>query len=261
MKEIHFYKYQGTGNDFIIIDQLKDQYDVPNATIQKWCDRRYGIGGDGLMYLRKDTEVDFQMVYYNADGNESTMCGNGGRCISHLYFSLTGKTTASFKAVDGIHVSHLKSDGIVALKMNDVDEVRKDGDNYVIDTGSPHFIKRMDEINDLNVDVEGRKIRYNSKYMEQGINVNFMALKEDFIEVRTYERGVEGETLSCGTGVTACALAADVLTNGQYLKSTKIFTKGGQLQVTFQNKKRGYADIWLIGPATKVFKGHLIIDE
>lgn len=261
MKEIHFYKYQGTGNDFIIVDQLKDQYDIPNITIQKWCDRRYGIGGDGLMYLRKDAEVDFQMVYYNADGNESTMCGNGGRCISHLYFKLTGKSSASFKAIDGMHVSHLNSDGTVALKMNDVDEINKDGDNHVIDTGSPHFIKSKDDLNELNVEVEGSKIRYNNKYREEGINVNFLSLKKDFIEVRTYERGVEGETLSCGTGVTACALAADIITKGQYLENTKILTKGGQLQVTFRRKGKGYTDIWLIGPATMVFTGQMKIDE
>lgn len=259
MRDIHFYKYQGTGNDFIILDQLDEEFNLSNTTIQKLCDRRFGIGADGLMLLRNEVEANFKMIYYNADGNESSMCGNGGRCISHLYFHLSGKDRASFSAIDGLHESILKSDGRVALKMSDVEMIQKDGPDYVINTGSPHFIKCMESIKDLDVVANGQKIRYNEHYKEEGINVNFLKMYEENIAVRTYERGVEGETLSCGTGVTACAIAADIISEGRYNSHTKIHTQGGQLEVTFNKKGNVYTNVWLIGPAVQVFSGHIQI--
>jgi diaminopimelate epimerase len=254
---IPFYKYQGTGNDFIMIDQRKDHYidksDV--ELIEKMCDRRFGIGADGLILLENHENLDFEMVYFNADGKQSSMCGNGGRCIiAFAKFLNHIENECQFMAIDGPHEGKINENGEVELKMNDVKDIQSIGKDYVLDTGSPHYICFNDDVMGLNIIKEGQKIRYNETYTSEGINVNFVEVKEDGILVATYERGVEGETLSCGTGVTAAALAF-AESNPNISKAVAIQAKGGKLKIKFEKTDRGYSDIWLCGPAEQVFRG------
>lgn len=259
MRKIFFYKYQGTGNDFVIIDQLEDEYDLSTEQIRFLCDRKFGIGGDGLMVLRKNKDHDFTMVYYNSDGNISTMCGNGGRCISHLYFMLKGGNETIFEAIDGLHTAKVEQNNSIALKMNDVEKIDTIGALKIIDTGSPHAIMEVDKVADINVKREGSKIRYSENFIKDGINVNFLERNDGFIKVRTYERGVEDETLSCGTGVTACAIVAGTNLSYNLHSPISVSTKGGELKVSFQNTQDKIVDIWLIGPAVMVYKGNIEI--
>ncbi|MFP4845768.1 diaminopimelate epimerase [Winogradskyella sp. PE311] len=253
-----FYKYQGTGNDFIIVDnrlQLIDKNDTKR--IAELCDRRFGIGADGFILLENDTSSDFKMVYYNADGNESSMCGNGGRCITAFakYLDII-KDTAIFNAIDGLHNVKIEK-GIVHLKMQNVDDVETHQDHLFLDTGSPHHVQLVSILSKFDVKSIGSKIRYDEPYGEAGSNINFVEkISESNFAVRTYERGVEDETLSCGTGVTAVALAMHY--SGKTMANeVTLDTLGGKLNVSFENTKNGYEDIWLIGPAELVFKGEL----
>ncbi len=255
--ELHFYKYQGTGNDFILIDNRSNSVQLTNEQVKFMCNRYFGIGADGLMLLEKETGFDFKMVYYNSDGNLSSMCGNGGRCIT-AFAKLLGivDTKARFIAVDGPHDANLLSDGIVSLKMSDVKGIEIHNDHYFLNTGSPHYVKMVDHIDSFNVFEEGRKIRYNDRFKEEGTNVNFIERYDDHLFVRTYERGVENETLSCGTGVTAAALvaASSGLSTGK--NNCAIKTLGGTLNVKFDKVlEHTFYNIWLEGPATLVFKG------
>lgn len=204
--ELDFYKYQGTGNDFVMVDNRKGIFPKGDAErISSICDRRFGVGADGLILLETDVDTDFKMVYFNSDGRESTMCGNGGRCIvAFAEFLGIIKGTTRFMAIDGVHTAKL-FDGMVSLRMNDVDFISKRGDAYWLDTGSPHHVQLVDDIEGLNVPKEGARLRY-GLYGEAGSNINFVEVMDvDTFQVRTYERGVEDETLSCGTGVTAVA--------------------------------------------------------
>lgn len=254
--EIEFYKYQGTGNDFIMIDNRKMKFNPENTSLVKeMCDRRFGIGGDGLILLQNDPRLDFKMVYFNSDGNQSSMCGNGGRCIVQFASDLNvidKKTT--FMAVDGEHDAFLK-DGLVHLKMIDVPEVEKLGNDFFLNTGSPHYIQFVNNVEAFPVYAEGYKIRNNDRFKKEGTNVNFVQkLDEKNIWVRTYERGVEDETFSCGTGVTAAAIAASF----SYFNSPiHVKTLGGELQVSFQKKDDKFSDVFLSGPAKRVFKGSI----
>jgi len=255
---IEFTKYQGTGNDFIIIDDRTETIKrTQTDLIQRLCDRKFGIGADGLILLRNHAEVDFEMVYFNADGRESSMCGNGGRCIVAFAQSLgviDGETT--FTAIDGLHEARI-IDGKVELKMSDVKEVEQGEDFYCMDTGSPHYIKFVEKVAEVDVYSAGKAIRYNKRFEAAGINVNFVEANGNRIEVATYERGVEDETLSCGTGVTAAALAF-YLQNGYSVGFTiPVKTKGGDLEVRFQPTGNGFTDIWLCGPAVAVFTGFI----
>lgn len=251
-----FYKYQGTGNDFIIIDNRQGIFDKKDTKlVAKLCDRRFGIGADGLILLEDHDTVDFKMVYYNSDGNQSSMCGNGGRCIvafaNHL--GLIGNET-SFEAIDGLHQARIDNDR-VALHMQDVVGLKDFEDHTVLDTGSPHYVCFSDIIDSLNIKEEGAKIRYSDSYAKDGININFVhKLSDTDFKVRTYERGVEDETFSCGTGVTAVALAMHHLGETRN-DSVLLKTKGGDLEVTYQKTNEGYTNIWLIGATTFVFKG------
>ena len=258
---IPFYKYQGTGNDFVIIDNrhyLVNKNDTKR--IARLCDRKFGIGADGLMFLEesKDAEFDFKMVYFNADGREGSMCGNGGRCLVAFakFLGIIEKTT-KFIAVDGAHTASIKDD-IVALAMNDIQKIENHGTHYFLDTGSPHHVMLVKNLTNYDVIGDGRKIRNAAPYFHQGSNVNFVEKEsEDSFSVRTYERGVEDETLSCGTGVTAVALAmhADQKTMNDQIT---INTRGGTLKVTFKKTEKGYEQIYLIGSAQQVFKGEVI---
>lgn len=257
--EISFYKYQGTGNDFVILDNRNGEYNsITEKQVEMLCDRKFGIGADGLMLLETIDGFDFRMKYYNADGNEGSMCGNGGRCL--VQFAKDRGIIRShyhFLAVDGPHDAEIDSKGLVRLKMQDVNAIASDGVDSVLDTGSPHYIRFMDDLDQLDVFAEGRKIRYNSQYSAKGINVNFVSRENDGIRVRTYERGVENETLSCGTGVTAAAIASSKDMGKQHVF---IHAEGGQLEVAFNRIDEQHCnDIWLIGPATFVFSGNITL--
>lgn len=261
--ELNFEKYQGAGNDFIMIDQRDKKYIQVTDTqlINTLCDRRFGIGADGLILLERDTKSDFKMVYFNADGRESSMCGNGGRCIVSFAHALgMVKNATYFDAIDGIHRAEVTSDGLVSLQMIDVSHIEvKDGNQYILNTGSPHYVVLIEDVpNDINE--AGRKIRYSAPYKQEGINVNFVKVEGYDLHVATYERGVEGETLSCGTGVTGSALAFAVNNNLWGTHTINIQTKGGKLSVKFDRiSDHIFQNIWLIGPATYVYKGTITI--
>jgi diaminopimelate epimerase len=221
------------------------------------CDRRFGIGADGLILLEKHRDLDFKMLYFNADGNESSMCGNGGRCITAFAKHLgIIEENATFEAIDGIH-HVVVEDGLIKLKMQDVVQIKNFDKHVFLDTGSPHYVICKSDIEQLDVKQEGAKIRYSKTYKEEGVNVNFVAkVNDETFSVRTYERGVEGETLSCGTGVTAVALAMHYI--GETEKNlVTLNTKGGNLKVSFKKQGNSYVDIWLIGTATQVYKGEI----
>ena len=250
-----FYKYQGTGNDFVIVDNRNDFFPKENTElINHICDRRFGIGADGFILLENDKSADFKMVYYNADGNESTMCGNGGRCIvafAHFLDVFEEKTT--FNAIDGLHEAEIKS-GIVKLKMVDVTNIKSIDKDYELNTGSPHYVQYVEDVENFDVYTNGNKIRNNATYSAEGINVNFVTpLTENKLFVRTYERGVEDETFSCGTGVTASALT---FMQNNNLTSVDIKVLGGNLKVSAEKSENGYKNIWLEGPAKQVFVGN-----
>lgn len=254
---IEFYKYQGTGNDFVLIDNRTAQIELSQAQIARLCDRKFGIGADGLMLLENSKDHDFTMVYYNADGKTSSMCGNGGRCIAHFanYLdALSGKN--SFEAIDGIHPFEIKTNDIVKLKMNDVLETEQLKDAHVLDTGSPHYVAVLEDIDKLDIIKKAHKVRYNDRFHSEGINVNFVEFVDDKIFMRTYERGVEDETLSCGTGTVAVALTSNIL-DKKWESPLEINTPGGKLKVYFTEINARFSDIWLEGPAKLVFKGSI----
>lgn len=253
---IPFHKYQGTGNDFVIIDNRTLFFPKDDTKfVSKICDRKFGVGADGLILLENHPELDFTMVYYNADGKQSSMCGNGGRCIVAFAKALKiiDKST-TFEAIDGLHEATVEN-GIVHLKMQDVSAIKSTETYSFLDTGSPHHIQFADDLSALDVKKEGATIRYSDLYGNAGSNINFVSQKGDNVfAVRTYERGVEDETLSCGTGVTAVALAMhnQGKTNSNLVQ---LAVEGGTLEVSFDKQDQGYENIYLIGAATHVFEG------
>jgi len=257
-----FYKYHGTGNDFIIINGIEhpNAQDLTRQQIETLCDRHFGIGADGLMILVESNQADFKMIYYNSDGNTSTMCGNGGRCIAKFSFQqMISDTKVLFEAIDGNHHATVLENGNVNLEMIDVNSFKKlSQDTYEIQTGSPHYVKFIPQIEDKEIVPFGKHIRYSDSYEKEGINVNTAALQMETLQVRTYERGVEDETLSCGTGVTAAAICAtDYYQLNQ--QTIQINAKGGKLEVAFRKDGERFTDIQLIGPAEFVFKGEISV--
>ncbi len=265
--KVHFSKYQGTGNDFIIIDNRNNNFSNYNSSlISVLCNRQLGIGADGLILLNNKSGFDFQMIYFNSDGNQSSMCGNGGRCIVAYALKLgIIKEKASFIAIDGQHEAVIvedKSDySIVKLKMSDVLEIENNKSYFFLNTGSPHYVQYVENIEKFDVINNGRAIRNNERFFSEGTNVNFIENKDDYLYVRTYERGVENETLSCGTGVTASALVAAINENNQQnFNKCKIKTLGGSLIVHFEKESDfAFKNIWLEGAATFVFNGEIDI--
>jgi diaminopimelate epimerase len=255
--QIEFSKYQGTGNDFVIIDNRAGNIALSPSQIEFICDRRKGIGADGLMLLGNETGYDFSMTYYNADGHEGSMCGNGGRCLTQFAFDQgIQKDHYHFIATDGPHEASIDQQGWIHLKMSDVNTVETGSDFFVTNTGSPHYIKLVNEVKSVNVFKEGKAIRYNERFNETGINVNFIEKQQNQLFVRTYERGVENETFSCGTGVTAAAIISCLNELGEH--NVPIETLGGKLEVKLNNKGGGQFDnIWLKGPGAFVFNGSI----
>ena len=256
--DIQFYKYQGAGNDFVIIDDRKGKFDADNQElIAHLCNRRFGIGADGLILIQLSVDSAFEMVYFNADGSQS-MCGNGARCaVAFAKFLGIIEQKTNFLAIDGDHQAVI-ADELIELEMRPVLSLANAGQDYFVNTGSPHHVRFVENISDYPVFEEGKTIRYSDKYAPKGTNVNFVTpLGKDEIHVRTYERGVENETLSCGTGVTACAL---VYGYQHELHEVNIKTPGGKLKVRFTESADGsFQDIWLIGPAEQVFEGKIEI--
>ena len=256
--EIKFNKYHGAGNDFIIIDNRSGNFDLISTTqIQFLCNRFKGIGADGVIFIETHETWDFEMRYFNSDGNLSSMCGNGGRCAVAYAFkhSIISKET-KFLAVDGLHKAELITADNIRLQMKNVDRLIQKGNTIITDTGSPHFVVLLDDIEPLNVKQDGAAIRYSDAFKEEGINGNFIAKEgPQSYAIRTYERGVENETLACGTGAVAGALAMHYLGNTE--KSTQILMKalGGNLIIDFEIAEQGYKNVFLQGPATFVFSG------
>ncbi|MES1214873.1 MAG: diaminopimelate epimerase [Bacteroidota bacterium] len=255
--QLHFYKYQGTGNDFIIFDNRTNEYNSLTADqIRRLCDRRFGIGADGLMLLNEKADYDFEMKYYNADGGESSMCGNGGRCMTLFAYHLgIHRSMYKFLAIDGPHEAEIDTDGTISLKMKDVTEIKKMHGDSILDTGSPHYVKVVSDVMTLDVNKKGHELRYSKEFEKEGINVNFVEqISEDKIIVRTYERGVECETYSCGTGVVAAALVCYHNENG--FNEVEVKTLGGSLSIEFNRvDENKFEEIWLCGPAEKVYEG------
>lgn len=255
---LSFYKYQGTGNDFIVVDDRQKKFvNYSNELLQKLCGRRLGIGADGFIVLRDHEEYDFEMIYHNADGSQS-LCGNGSRCAVHLAQQLGMiDKEAYFLTTDGAHQAHIKKD-LIHVKMHDVTEIKKLPEGYWLDTGSPHYVTWAENLANLDVHKKGKEIRNSEPFQKEGVNVNFVQRKEDgTLAIRTYERGVEAETLSCGTGATAVALAASL---EGITSPVTINAKGGTLQVSFTKKsEQHFQDIYLIGPAQQVYQGTIDI--
>ncbi len=252
---IPFYKYQGTGNDFVLIDNRKLIFPKDNHhLIEKMCSRKFGIGADGLILLENSDTVDFKMVYFNSDGNLGTMCGNGGRCIVHFanFLKIINNKT-NFEAIDGHHKASIV-DEMISLKMNDVSKIDLRTDYLYLDTGSPHHVEIVNDLENFKVTEKGSFLR-NHLYGLEGSNINFVKQVNDkSFEVRTYERGVEAETLSCGTGVTAVAIAMFELKKTLF-NHIQLKTKGVNLSVEFEKNNLIYQNIYLRGPAELIFKG------
>lgn len=265
MKNINFYKYQGTGNDFILIDNRSNFFPKANKQLViHLCHRHFGIGSDGLILLENDPDYDFKMVFFNPDASQS-MCGNGGRCAVAFAKQMgINQENYTFMAIDGVHKAKISEDGQVHLQMNNVEKIEKNKKFVTLDTGSPHHIEIRKNINQIDLKTEGGKIRY--AHSIQGINVNFVEqITENQFNVRTYERGVEDETYSCGTGATAVAIAMHKLQKTTQ-NSVIIQTKGGKLEVSFEVKnkllglKKTYENIWLSGAVQLIFKGEILCD-
>ncbi|MEI6817687.1 MAG: diaminopimelate epimerase [Bacteroidota bacterium] len=258
--KIPFSKYQGTGNDFILIDNRTSFLTFYKELVKMLCDRHFGIGADGLILLQNHPDNDFEMVYFNSDGNESTMCGNGGRCITAFAKRLgIIDKEATFSAIDGEHCSIILDETNqmmnVKLKMNDVSDIELNEQYIFMNTGSPHYVELVDDIDTMNVFEKGKAIRNNDRFKAQGTNVNFIQTKDNELFVRTYERGVEDETLSCGTGVTAAAIASSIWKLNEANDHCLTNTLGGKMKVHFERNGTSYCNVWLEGAATFVFEG------
>ena len=259
--QLEFYKYQGTGNDFVMIDNRTGFFPKENVQlVDRLCDRRFGIGADGLILLENDSETDFKMVYYNSDGNQSSMCGNGGRCLVAFAKKLNLiKNSCSFIATDGLHHAKIAENGQVSLQMIDVLNVNINPDYVFLNTGSPHHVQMVEDLENYNIKENGATIRYGELYGKEGSNINFVKqINADTFSLRTYERGVEDETLSCGTGATAAAIAMNA-TGKTNATSIHLNVEGGKLEVSFDKYDDQFTNVFLIGPAEFVFKGEIEI--
>ena len=254
-----FYKYQGTGNDFVMIDNRQENFPKQNVQlIEHLCNRRFGIGGDGLILLENDATLDFKMVYYNSDGNQSTMCGNGGRCLVAFAKKLKIiESHAAFIAIDGTHNATISQNGIVSLQMQDVVDIKTAADYVFLNTGSPHHVTMVQDLINFNVKEHGARIRNSELYGKSGSNVNFvMQINNNEFTIRTFERGVEDETLSCGTGATATAIAMHAIKKS-VSNHIKINVQGGSLNISFEENNNVYKSVFLTGKAEFVFEGEI----
>lgn len=262
--QLIFHKFHGAGNDFIVVDNRDNSYKLSSSQIEHICHRHFGIGADGLMLLEDSIAHDFAMKYYNSDGYEGSMCGNGGRCIVAFAHQLgIGNERYIFEAADGIHTAQVLNYNDhawhISLQMSDVQDVEHKDGIFFIDTGSPHHIEFVSDVEEVDVVTQGKDIRYSQKYKPQnGTNVNFVSMDKDRIFIRTYERGVEAETLACGTGATAVAMALAVRNDdleGDYI----LKARGGVLQIKFTRRGHHFSQVELIGPAAFVYSGEITL--
>lgn len=258
MQNISFYKYQGTGNDFVMIDNRELQFPKKQTTIARLCHRRFGIGADGLILIENASGYDFRMVYYNANGLEGSMCGNGGRCsVAFAKFLHIFDQKTTFLATDGEHQAHIDAQNLVHLKMINVNAIQQQKNNFFLDTGSPHYVEFVENLENFDVVGNGKAIRYSERFREVGTNVNFVEIiSKDRLRVRTYERGVEDETYSCGTGVTASVLVYSIQNKTNLVE---VQTLGGALRVSYEYKEEMYQNIFLIAEAKQVFVGQMYL--
>ena len=269
--KITFTKYQGTGNDFVIVNAyVLDELNLDIHQIRQICERKYGVGSDGLIIIKKSEKTHFKMDFYNPDGSQS-FCGNGSRCAVHFAFasSIIDENSCSFEAIDGIHKAYVCQDE-VKIEMSHVGVIEKintsimkdsRGESYIVDTGSPHFVSYVKNKEELNSIIDyGKKIRYSDVFNDKGVNVNLIHSEDsNRIQIRTYERGVEDETFSCGTGATACALIHSSRFNSNQ-NIIDIETRGGALKVSFDKMKEGhFTNVYLIGPVKQIFHGQIEI--
>jgi diaminopimelate epimerase len=258
---LHFAKYEGAGNDFVIIDAMESSIYLTAAQIQQICDRRFGVGADGLIFIRPSKNADYEMVYHNADGDIGSMCGNGARC-AFTFARRRGYVgdSCDFVAYDGLHTARSLSGDWVEVSMSDVDDLSEVSGDCILDTGSPHYVRFVSGLDDMDIVKEGRRVRYSKPFKEEGINVNFVEVYPDFLRLVTYERGVEDRTLACGTGAAAVAL---VNANKQGLLEGPIVLKadGGELSVNFKRTGTGFTNVVLQGPANEVFTGTSIVSR
>lgn len=257
--EIRFSKYHGTGNDFIVIDNLNRQLDLTRDQLKMLCDRHLGIGADGLMLLLPSQKFDFEMKYFNGDGGEGTMCGNGGRCITAFAYQIgLIRNTTRFTAIDGEHCGEIlgseENQMKIKVTLRDISQIKQDANYFLVNTGSPHYVEIMDDPDGIDIFQRGKSIRWDPRFAPEGLNVNFVKVDGDKLLVRTFERGVENITLSCGTGVTAAAVAADIH-QGQPRNEYHIQTYGGNLKVQFVKDNKIYRHVSLTGPVQHVFNG------
>lgn len=251
-----FFKYQGAGNDFIMIDNRDKKFDGSNEVlIESLCHRRFGVGSDGLILLENAEGYDFRMIYFNSDGREASMCGNGGRCIV-AFAKMLGliDSEAKFIASDGEHDASIDEDNLVDLHMIDVKEISPLIDGYFLNTGVPHLVHFVEDLHVIDIELEGRQLRYDARFQPAGTNVNFVKIDDNQLTVYTYERGVEAETLACGTGIVASALSAaykEGIDKGEF----PVVAKGGNLRVKFEKQNGHFTNIWLKGPAEIVYSG------
>ena len=259
--KLEFEKYEGAGNDFVIIDNRDRSIELTKQQVSFLCNRHFGIGADGLMLLEPSGKSDFKMVYFNSDGNESTMCGNGGRCIVKFAQKqgVVAASRTSFEAIDGLHHAEFLDGNLVKLGMNNVSAIERSKEAYFLDTGSPHWVEFVEEdVNQMDLLKRAKAIRYNARFKAEGTNVNYAQVSGASLVMRTYERGVENETLACGAGATATAIAAHahgVLSQN----SIALRTPGGELQVSFDYDGKVYSNVFLTGEATFVFKGEIVL--
>lgn len=256
---MQFFKYHGAGNDFVVVDNRKQAYNFNNPElIRKLTHRRFGVGADGVISLENDENTDFRMLYYNADGYEGSMCGNGGRCIVAFakYLGIIDKKT-TFNACDGLHHAEIDDTGIVNLKMIDVGNIEKRSPtDFVLDTGSPHYVRFVKDLGELDIEKEGKIIRHSDEFDKEGINVNFVQIKDNNnLDLETFERGVEAITYACGTGAVATAICFSILNNKIDAQKINLQTQGGLLSVSFSKKENRFENVWLSGPAKLVFEG------
>ncbi len=253
---MHFYKYHGTGNDFIIIDDRSNKINITGDEIKSLCNRNFGIGSDGLLILKNHENFDFEMKFYNPDGSEATFCGNGARCIvAFARFLGIIENQTTFIAKDGQHSAFFDNDEVV-LKMQNVDIIKKYDNFFYLNTGTPHSVVFVDDVEKIDLVKEALPIRYNKLFQPNGTNVNFVQIFDNYIKVRTYEKGVENETLSCGTGVVASALVS-AMNFFKNIKSLDVVAKGGKLNVSFEHFNEKFVDVYLKGNAVKVFEGEI----
>ena len=255
---MYFHKYQGTGNDFIMLNSYHSEIELTSSEIKKLCNRNFGIGADGLILIKRNPDYDFEMDYYNADGSSATFCGNGARCIVAFAKTLhIIDEEAIFIAKDGIHEAKINND-IVKLQLKNIENYEQVGDDFSINTGTEHYVKFCRNLDKYEIIKEARKIRYSKKFHPKGTNVNFAEFADNKLNIRTYEKGIEDETLSCGTGIVASALCYAIKNKiNKTLNEINIKTKGGDLKVFFTYKNNNFTDIWLQGKANYVFAGEI----